>query len=74
MTWVRDLIKQATGGMPTVDELEGRLENAKDSYRDQREEIQVLKDTIKQLEGHLKDLEKENTKLRGEWTDEGDGD
>ena len=67
MTWVRDLIKQATGGMPTVDELEGRLENAKDSYRDPREEIQVLKDTIKQLE-------KENTKLRGEWTDEGDGD
>ena len=57
MTWIRDLIKQATGGLPTADELEGRLENAKDSYRDQREEIVELKDTIKKLEA-------ENAKFR----------
>ena len=43
MTFVRDLIKQATGDMPTVDELEGRLENAKGHYHDQLSEIERFK-------------------------------
>lgn len=51
MTYVRDLIKQATGGMQTRDELEGRLENAKDHYRDQQAEIERLKAENAELKG-----------------------
>ena len=72
MTFVRDLIKQATGGMPTVDELEGRLESAKDSYRDQRDEIKEMKEQIETLEVQVKDLEAENAKLK-ESTTNGNG-
>lgn len=72
MTFVRDLIKQATGGMPTVDELEGRLENAKDTYRDQRDEIQELKGQITQFREQITQLEAENTLLRE--SSESDGD
>ena len=51
MTFVRDLIKEATGGMQTRDELEGRLENAKGVYRDQNAEIEDLQARIAELEG-----------------------
>ena len=51
MTYVRDLIKQATGGMQTREELEGRLESAKDHYRDQQAEIERLKAEIAELKG-----------------------
>lgn len=74
MTWVRDLIKQATDGMPTVDELEGRLDNAKDHYRGQREEIAHLLEQIETLKAQVKQLEAENQKLRGEWEGECDAD
>ena len=53
MTWIRDLIKQATGGMPTVDEIEGRLENAKDHYRDQKAEIDRLTKENEELRSQL---------------------
>ena len=53
MTWVRDLIKQATGGMPTVDDLEGRLESAKEHYRDQRAEIEHLTDENERLKTRI---------------------
>ena len=51
MTYVRDLIKQATGGLQTRDELEGRLESAKDHYRDQQAEIERLKAENAELKG-----------------------
>lgn len=46
MTWIRDLIHEATGGIPAAEELEGRLENAKDVYREQQAEIDRLKAVI----------------------------
>ena len=55
MTWIRDLIKQATGGLPTVDELEGRLENAKDHYRGQKAEIKKLTKENQMLRSQLED-------------------
>ena len=51
MTYVRDLIKEATGGMQTREELEGRLESAKDHYRDQQAEIEKLKAENAELKG-----------------------
>ena len=57
MTWVRDLIKQATGGMPTVDELEGRLESAKDHYRDQQSQIERLTEENAQLRSQQEETE-----------------
>lgn len=49
MTWLRDLISEATGGTPSVDELEGRLENAKSHYRSQKDEIEALRKENKAL-------------------------
>lgn len=67
MTFLQDLIKQASGGMPTVDELEGRLDNAKDHYRDQQTEICELKAQIRELQAEIEQLVEEDTKLLGEW-------
>ena len=55
MTWVRDLIKEATDGIPTIDELEGRLESAKDHYRNQQSEIERLKTENAELKGGATD-------------------
>ena len=49
MTWVRDLIKEATGGLPTRDDLEERIENAKGYYRDQQAEIDRLREENERL-------------------------
>lgn len=51
MTYVRDRIKEAPGGMQTREELEGKLESAKDHYRDQQAEIERLKAEIEKLKG-----------------------
>ena len=51
MTYIRDLIKEATGGMQTRDELEGRLESAKDHYRNQQAEIERLTAENAELKG-----------------------
>ena len=41
--------KPRTSGMPTLNELEGGLNNAKDTYRDQQAEIERLKAENEQL-------------------------
>ena len=60
ITFLQHLMKQATGGLRTVDEQLHKMENATDYARNQRAEISELKAQVKRLE-------EENTKLRGEW-------
>lgn len=51
MTWIRDLIKQAVGDhVATVDDLEGRLDTARDYYRDLKEKNETLRQRLAQYE------------------------
>ena len=49
-----DLIELVTGGIPTADEIKGRLEDAKDTYRDQKAEINRLTEENEQLRAQIK--------------------